>query len=511
MIAPWPAAGPCYRRKEMGSLVSVLAARFRRMRVALCAIVAIVLYAGTASVASPQPLETAVMDLQSGGGDASLAVSRVRGLGATKIRITANWIAIAPSRRSPGFNPRDPNDPRYDWSNLDQQVVLAERAGLDPIVCIVGAPPWAEDAKTAGLPGARKPDPVEFGRFAHAAALRYSGSSSLPRVRYWQAWNEPNLTDYLAPQFVERKPFAPGLYRRMVNAFAAGVKAVHADNVVVAGGTSPFRDVRPQVQKVNARWGPLTFMRELFCLSRDLKPKCRTRVRLDVWAHHPYTSGGPTHHALLPDDVSLGDLPEMRAVLKAAHRRGMIQSRVLPRFWVTEFSWDTAPPDPAGLPLRLHARWTAEALYRMWQSGVSLVTWLTLRDEPWGSSAQYVQGGLYFRGKTLQQDRAKPAATAFRFPFVSYKQGKGLRLWGRTPSGTTAAVAVEQRAGNGWRRVWTGSADRYGIFRGALFARAGNGSVRARILPDADVSLPFSLAQPPDRPVCPFGSCETGR
>jgi hypothetical protein len=96
-------------------------------------------------------------------------------------------------------------------------------------------------------------------------------------------------------------------------------------------------------------------MRELFCLSRELKPKCRTRVHFDVWAHHPYTSGGPTHHALLRDDVSLGDLPEMRAVLKAAYRNGMIQSRGPPGFWVTEFSWDTAAPDPHGLPLRLHA------------------------------------------------------------------------------------------------------------------------------------------------------------
>src|SRR3954452_13315114 len=103
----------------------------------------------------------------------------------------------------------------------------------------------------------------------------------------------------------------------------------------------------------------------------------------------------------------------------------------------------------------------------MWTSGVSLVTWLTLRDEPWGNSAQFVQGGLYFRGRTLQQDRAKPAAKAFRFPFVAYKRGKGLRLWGRTPSSTAAKVAVEQRGGNGWRRVWTASADRYGIFRGA--------------------------------------------
>jgi hypothetical protein len=137
----------------------------------------------------------------------------------------------------------------------------------------------------------------------------------------------------------------------------------------------------------------------------------------------------------------------MRAVLQAAYRNGMIQSRGPPGFWVTEFSWDTAPPDPHGLLLRLHARWTAEALYRMWSAGVSLVTWLTLRDQPLGVSSQYIQGGFYFRGQTIQQDRAKPAARAFRFPFVAYKQTKGLRFWGRTPTSTDARVAIEQKAG----------------------------------------------------------------
>jgi hypothetical protein len=325
-------------------------------------------------------------------------------------------------------------------------------------------------------------------------------------------WNEPNLTDHLAPQYVGRKPFSPILYRRMVNAFAAAVKGVHADNVVVAGGTSPFRDIRPEVQKVNPRWGPLTFMRSLFCLNRQLKRVCRAPVRFDIWAHHPYTSGGPTHHALLPDDVSLGDLPQMRAVLKAGYSAGNVKSPRMPGFWVTEFSWDSAPPDPEGLPIKLHARWTAEALYRMWKAGVSLVTWLELRDQPWGDGDpdHYVQGGLYFRGQTFRADRAKPAAQAFRFPFVAYKHARGIRFWGRTPTSARATVIVEQKAGRGWRRLWSGPAATTGIFQATLAERAGNASVRARILPGG-ASLPFSLVAPPDRAVCPFGSCEVNR
>src|SRR5213075_986822 len=96
-------------------------------------------------------------------------------------------------------------------------------------------------------------------------------------------------------------------------------------------------------------WGPLSFMRRLLCLSRALRPTCGFRVRFDVWSTHPYTSGGPTHHAIKPNDVSLGDLPKMRAVLDAAVRAHHILSSGRPEFWVTEFSWDSKPPDPGGV------------------------------------------------------------------------------------------------------------------------------------------------------------------
>ena len=86
--------------------------------------------------------------------------------------------------------------------------------------------------------------------------------------------------------------------------------------------------------------------------------------------------------------------------------------------WVTEFGWDTAPADPKGVPLALHARWVSEALYRMWNAGVSLVTWIQLRDDPLTTS--YTQSGLYLRAREVQRDRPKAALRAFRFPFVAF-------------------------------------------------------------------------------------------
>ena len=262
------------------------------------------------------PLETAFLPAEPFLDDNGLTLRRVRASGASTLRLFLNWRTVAPAgaaRNRPDFNARNPDDPAYNWEDFDRQVTAVAEAGLKPLVTIHSAPQWAYPADAEINAVAFRPDPVQLGHFAYAAARRYSGQvEGLPRVRLWQAWNEPNISIMLRPQLVGGRPVSPGLYRAMVNAIAAGVKAVHPDNLVVAGGTAPFRDITPEVQRQNKRWGPLTFMRELLCLSRTLRPTCSARVRFDIWSHHPYTSGGPTHEALLPDDVSLGDLPEMR-------------------------------------------------------------------------------------------------------------------------------------------------------------------------------------------------------
>ena len=431
------------------------------------------------------------------GRQAGLALARVRAAGATAARMILPWGAIAPGERPPGFDPEDPADAAYNWEAFDARVRRVVASGLQPILAINQSPPWAwtgRDYRSA-------PKPLELRRFMRAAAVRYSGRfQGLPRVRYWQVWIEPNLSTLLRPQLIGRRPVAPQRYREMVNEVATAVHSVHRDNVVIAGGLAPFRDI--SVRQV--RWGPLTFMRSMLCLSRRLRPTCRTRVNFDVWSHHPYTSGGPTHHANLPDDVSLGDLPEMRRVLRAAIRARHVVSARPVGFWVTEFSWDTSPPDPQAVPVKLHARWVAEALYVMWRNGVSLVTWLQLRDEPFPSS--FVQSGLYFRRSVLARDKPKPALTSFRFPFVAYRQRRGIFFWGRTPSGRPGTVHVEQTFPGGWRRIAVARTDRNGIFSGRAASRAKRGYVRARVAMPGGRARPFALRRPPDRFYNAFGS-----
>ena len=376
------------------------------------------------------------------------------------------------------------------------------------------APEWAERT-TIGPGGGRNPDPREFGLFARAIAERYSGSTlGLPAVREWQAWNEPNLHRFLMPQFTT--PYdqnvqgdfdlrSPELYRQLLRRFAHAVRSVSPDNRVITGGLLPFGRIFAWRHAV---W-PLQFMRELLCLTRENKPKpdCQP-VPFDIWAHHPYTEGGPNHEASDRDNASMGDLPEMRQILDAAVRAGNVDSRGPVEFWVTEFSWETKPSDDEGVPMRLHARWLAEALYRMWQQRVSLVTWFKIRDETTVRPDGYkLESGLYFNCPARASGcyRQKRSFTAFRFPFVAFKKGRRVRFWGRTPD-VSALVAVEQRRPSGnWRELTQVRTDRDGILSGRV-RRVGGGPVRARMLePQRERSLPFELKPTPDIPVRIFG------
>jgi hypothetical protein len=457
-----------------------------------------------AGATAPRPLETGVFDPITFPGSPNVAASRVRQAGAGSMRLILLWEAVAPpgATKPAGFAADDPASPHYNWAGFDAQVVAAVAAGLEPIVCIVTTPQWARRPPSPGAP-ATLPDRSELAAFAKAAAIRYGGSfGGLPRASRWQVWNEPNLTHYLAPQYHAGVPFSPGWYRGMVNQVAVAVKDVHADNLVIAGGTAPFFDNHQDTVAVDPAWGPMSFMREVLCLTPQLTRKCTNVARFDVWAHHPYSSGGPTRKAVNPDDASIGDLHKLNAALDAAWADGRIVGPARPALWVTEFSWDSGPPDPHGVPLPLLTRWTAEALHRMWLDGVTHVAWFLLRDQPFPASIY--QSGLYFRGATTLADEPKPHLAAFRFPFVASRVQAGLEVWARTPGGRQAQVVVQQQFAGGWTNRGTLLADVHGIVQGVVPGSA-RGLVRARTTDRNEESPGFSLRPQPDRTFHPFG------
>jgi hypothetical protein len=185
----------------------------------------------------------------------------------------------------------------------------------------------------------------------------------------------------------------------------------------------------------------------------------------------------------------------MRALLRAGVKLHQVVSARPVKFWVTEFSWDTNPPRKHAAPLGLEARWTAEALYQMWRSGVSLVTWFLLQDRP--SPSPY-QSGLYFHAGSLEHARAKPMRTAFRFPLVAYLDKGTVSVWGRDPASAKTIVTIQRRHGlrGGWRSVARIRANRYGIFLGKLRLRATRRDWLRATASGSDTSLAFSLTRP---------------
>ncbi len=439
------------------------------------------------------------------------AFRQVRAAGARLVQAIARWREIAPRREPASWNPEDPADPNYDWGWLDTWVTNAVAAGLTPVLDVASAPSWAQgcEAAESRLLAVCRPDPAALAAFATAAARRYSGRfAGLPRVRFWQALNEPNLNLFFEPQLEGgRRPVSPALYRRLLDAFYFAVKRVDRSDLVLAAGLGPVAVSRYTL-------GPLRFARLLLCMRGRHRPRpagrgCEGGVHFDIFDIHPYTTGGPGHHGHA-DDVQLADLPKLQRLLRAADEAGRIAG-AFPRtpLWATEFSWDSDPPDPGGLPIPILARWTAEALHTAWRAGVRRFFWFSLRDQapnPNLPFSETFQSGLYFRGATLAEDRPKRQLYAFRFPFVAYAGGGAIRFWGRTPNSGPGAVAIELRRGGRWLGVAALRAGRGGVFRGALtsaYGRHRHGAVRAVYRGEA--SLPFSLRPVPGFHQPPFG------
>jgi hypothetical protein len=491
----------------------------KRATVALIA-VCLASITGTAAAAQ-RPMETGFNQFPSsafGGAEADAAFGLVRDAGGTIVMLNLDWRATAPTQPATLEGEMDPGDPAYAWSSFDELVLNAADAGLTIIAKLDRAPDWASDVDpNPNYVGRTNPKPYALGRFARAAATRYSGTydpvtgeggaNPLPRVAIWQVWNEPNYANFLRPQKVGTKITSPDLYRAMVNQVAANVKLVQPGNLVLAGGTGPF-------QLAN-NTAPFGFMRRLLCLNLNLtKIKGCPVVRFDIWAHHPYTSGAPTRKAAWRHDASLGDLAKMAKVLRVAVAKKTVLSTQPMRFWVDEFGWDTSPPDPKGVPLSLHRRWTAESLMRAWDAGVSAVLQHQLADNDFAAQPNPClaghnpyQSGLYFYGSTVAEFAAKPkpSLAAFRFPFVVVYQGKRVRIWGRTPVAKPAKVVIQRRVGAAWKPVLTLRSGGHGIFDARVARPWGPGAFRARA--GGELSPAFELRRKLPNPIYrPFGS-----
>ena len=420
--------------------------------------------------------------LNEAAGVRELAMTRIRAAGASVVRIPVDWRSTVVEDPSPSFNAADPASLNYRFAPLDAAVQSTVSAGLTPLLVVSHAPAFAEASPRwpYAYPGSWAPSPTALEEFATALARRYDGSfpdagapgSVLPRVSLFQAWNEPNLTRYLEPQWVVREghwlAFSPLLYREMLNGFYAGVKSVEPSDTVLAAGVAPNGDPVGV-----GRMQPVRFLRTMLCLTspsrtggarRSAPASCPDPPHFDVLAFHPLSVGNPNLPATSSLDVSISDAAKVTGLLRQAERLGTALPRGVKPVWVTELNWESAPQTPHGVQGALQAGWVSRALHRLWVAGVSLVTWQFLVDPypgvraatPTGGTVEYPRpAGLYSAGVGGNPESAQPKAflQGFSFPFDPLRVNtKQVRVWALLKHPRQVVLLQRQlRVGGTWR------------------------------------------------------------
>jgi hypothetical protein len=174
-------------------------------------------------------------------------------------------------------------------------------------------------------------------------------------------------------------------------------------------------------------------------------------------AADPYEISSPTTHARGIDDISAPDLGKLSRPLRKAVSTGRALPHASKQLWVTEFSYDSHPPNPYGLSLAKQAKWLEESYYVFWEQGVSTAVWYLLRDE----SVKY-NDNLYYSGIYFYNGRPKPSVTAMQFPFVVMQWGRKVNAWGISPvSGT---VTVQHKKHGHWVTLFKTHASSGGVF-----------------------------------------------
>jgi hypothetical protein len=405
------------------------------------------------------------------------ALSRIRATGAGIVRIPVEWRYVVAADPPAGFDASDPASSAYDFAAVDAAARSTVAAGLTPLFVVTRAPAFAEAPNRwpYAYPGSWAPSPVAFGEFATAVARRYDGSfpdplkpgATLPRVRLFEAWNEPNLARYLEPQWVAAeghwRAFAPLLYRQLLNAFYAAVKAVAPTDTVIAAGVAPNGEPAGV-----GRMTPVRFLREMLCLEEGEggrgRDACADPSHFDVLAFHPLSFESPDRPAASSQDVAIADIAKVTTLLSQARRAGTALPRIRKTVWVTELNWESDPPAAGGVPGRLQALWISRALHRLWVAGVGLAEWQFLMDPyptltlatPTGGAVQISRpAGLYSPGPggELATARPKPFLSGFTLPFDPLRVDRGhVRVWAllmrpRQP------VLLQRRTRGAWRTI----------------------------------------------------------
>jgi hypothetical protein len=311
-------------------------------------------------------------------GDRDSRVQGAASANATIMRLLVQWNLVARARPANGA---DPFDPAYEFGDVDEAVLAAQRNDQEVILTISGTPRWANGGKNPNVMPTRVAD---FSAFARAIASRYSGRfSGYPFVRFWSVWNEPNLQLFLSPQFDSRgRSVAPANYAKLAAAAYTGIKAGNPRAQIAIGETSARGS--DKATGLRPTHSPGKFA--------ELVAKANPRLKFDAWSHHPYPfnpNSRPTQVVKWPN-VSLASLPRFDQSLKGWFRRSSVP------IWVTEYGHQTRPPDSLGVPYATQAAYIQQSIAMASRfSFVNMFIWFVYQDDPgqpWESGI-YTQAG----------------------------------------------------------------------------------------------------------------------
>jgi Cellulase (glycosyl hydrolase family 5) len=291
----------------------------------------------------------------------------------TIVRAWVFWPQVAPSRPA---NAADSFDPAYRWDDLDELIRNAQFRGMEVLLSPWGTPKWANGGKT---PNYAPTNIADWSKFIHALADRYSGKhQGYPAVRFWSIWNEPNLNQFLAPQFVGKKDTSPAIYAKLFRAAYSQIKSTSSTAQVAIGETGPRgRDKPLGSSSLQDSHSPGKFAQ----LLAAVKP----RLAFDAWAHHPYgtTFTAPPLQKVKWPNVTLASMSRFETSIDT-----WFQRKNTP-IWITEYGYQTAPAQPKGVSLTTQAADLRSALTATARDPrVQMFIWFTYRDDagnPWKS------------------------------------------------------------------------------------------------------------------------------
>ena len=320
----------------------------------------------------------------------------------------------------------------------------------------------------------------------------------LPRVDGWSIWNEPNFPTWLSPVWLHNRPrraqdmvaAAPHHYRRLVDAAWTGLKAsTHESDLILIGETAP-RGAKKPSQLGNAM-PPAEFARELYCLKADFRPYTGQAASLRScpvtaaerrsfresnpglfeargYAHHPFSLDRlkwrkPSWRHPLRDNVPIANLGRLFRTLDRAMRYWGSQRQPID-MWITEYGYQTTPPDPiAGVAPARQGPLSAWGEYMAYRNPrvASIAQFLYVDDEPVaGYSGRHPRRWITWQsGLFTREGTPKPFAVDYQRPIHAVQRGRLVRVFGGYRPGRTGTSILARleysRRGDRWQALRT--------------------------------------------------------